>query len=167
VTGSQANITSNEQGAIILKHQLGQPVILVAGAIAILIAIGALLHAPIDRQLHAWKLLPEPERLTELYFTQPNRLPTTYTPGQTQTVSFTVHNLEYRTTDYRYRIIETGQTTHQTQTLASGSFTLSQSAYERPTVRIIIADLGPRAKVGVVLINVNESIDYLLTRSGA
>jgi len=117
--------------------------------------------------MRAWKLLPEPEKLTELYFTRPNNLPTKYTPGQTQTVSFTTHNLEYQTVDYHYQITEQSQTTNQSQTLASGSFTLPQDIYHTTSVSIPTADLGPRVKVEVDLTNVNESIDYLLQRSGA
>jgi uncharacterized membrane protein len=121
-------------------------------------------HSAIDRQLHSWKLLPEPERLTELYFTHPNSLPTSYVPGQVQTVSFTVHNLEYRTTDYHYVIIETNQDGSQSQTLVSGSFTLPQNAYKKEAVNISTIDLGTHAKLEVDLKNINESIDYLVQK---
>jgi uncharacterized membrane protein len=135
--------------------------------IIVIIALGAIFHSAIDRQMRDWKLLPEPERLTELYFTHPNSLPTTYTPGQTQTVDFTVHNLEYRTTDYQYKIIEQSQDGSQSQTQAVGSFTLPQNAYKPEAVMIPTADIGQNAKVEVELVNVHESIDYLLERRGA
>lgn len=115
--------------------------------------------------MHSWKLLPEPERLTELYFTHPNSLPTSYVPGQTQTVSFTVHNLEYATTDYHYAVTETNQDGSQSQTLASGSFTVPQNGYKNAAVNISTADLGSHVKLEVDLKNVNESIDYLVARS--
>lgn len=114
--------------------------------------------------MHSWKLLPEPERLTELYFTKPNTLPTSYTSGQAQTVSFTVHNLEYQTTGYRYQITEQSQDSSQRQTLASGSFTLRQNDYNHATVNISTVDFGPRVKVDVELVNVHESIDYWVTK---
>jgi hypothetical protein len=150
-----------------LKHQLSQPVILFTGALVAVIALGVIFHSPIDRQLHSWKLLPEPERLTELYFTHPNTLPSSYTTGQAQTVSFTVHNLEYQTIDYRYVIIETNQDGSQSQTLANSSFMLPQNGYKKAAVNISTTDMGPHAKVEVELVNVNESIDYLLERNGA
>jgi len=135
--------------------------------VVIVIALGAIFHSPIDHQMRSWKLLPEPERLTELYFTQPNSLPKNYVPGQPQTIGFTVHNLEYQTTAYHYRIVETGQANNQSQTLASGSFTLPQNAYRQESVNISTVDLGQHVKVEVDLMNVNESIDYLLGKVGA
>lgn len=152
---------------VILKHQLHQPVILFTGAIIAIIALGAIFHAPIDRQMHRWKLLPEPERLTELYFTSPNNLPKTYVPGQLQEVDFTVHNLEYRTMNYQYKITETSQDGKQSRGLTDGSFQLPQNRYEKMIVNISTVDLGPHVKVEVKLMNVNESIDYLLTKEGA
>jgi hypothetical protein len=135
--------------------------------VVIVVALGAVFHSAIDRQMRDWKLLPEPERLTELYFTQPNSLPKQYAPGQTQTVRFTTHNLEYQTTAYQYHIVETSQANNQSQTLASGSFTLPQNAYKQETVNISTVDLGQHVKVEVNLMNVNESIDYLLGKVGA
>ncbi len=149
-----------------MKRQHRQPVI-VLSAVMLVVLLGVIFHTSIDRQMHDWKLLPEPERLTELYFTHPNSLPKHYTPGQTQQVTFTVHNLEYRTTDYHYRITETSQDTNQSQTLATGSFTLPQNVYKNQVVSIPTANLGSHVKVGVELVNTNESIDYLLTREGA
>ena len=136
------------------------PVIALTVGVIIIVALGAVFHSAIDRQMHNWKLLPEPERLTELYFTHPNSLPSDYTPGQAQTVSFTVHNLEYQATDYHYVILETNQDGNQSQTLTSGSFTLPQNAYKKEAVSISTVDLGSRVKLEVDLKNVNESIDY-------
>jgi len=136
------------------------------GVIVVLIALAGIFHSSIDRQMRAWKLLPEPEKLTELYFTHPNSLPTTYVPGQTQTVYFTVHNLEYQTTDYHYTISETNQSGSQSQTLSSASFSLPQNGYQKEAVNISTIDLGSRVKVEVDLKNVHESIDYWLDKEG-
>lgn len=111
--------------------------------------------------------MPEPERLTELYFAHPNSLPTKYVPGQLQTVSFTVHNLEYQTTDYTYKIVEVSTDSSQAQILTTGSFTLQQNIYKQETVNISTADLGQHVKVDVDLVKQNETIDYLLNRSGS
>ena len=151
-----------------LKLKQGQLVKLRIGVVlVILVALGVGYHSAIDRQLHSWKLLPEPEKLTELYFTKPNSLPTHYTPGQTQTVSFTVHNLEYQTVNYSYVITETNQDNGQSQTLTSGSFILPQNAYKNTSVNISTIDLGSHVKLEVGLVNIHESVDYLLQKEGS
>jgi len=131
----------------------------------ILLILGLVFHQPIKNQLNSWKLLPEPEHLTELYFTKPNNLPSKYVPGQSQTVSFTVHNLEYRTTEYSYQITEQDQSGSQSQTLTSGQFTLKQNDYEHAVPTIVLTDLGSRAKVVINLPNQAESIDYWVEES--
>ena len=141
--------------------------IIAATVVIILLILGLVFHQPIKNQLNSWKLLPEPERLTELYFTKPNNLPSTYTPGQSQTVSFTVHNLEYRTTAYPYQISEQNQADTQSQTLAQGQFTLKQNAYEHAVSTIVLPDLGSRVKVVINLPNLAESIDYWVSEGGS
>jgi uncharacterized membrane protein len=132
------------------------------------VIIGLIICAPsIKRQLNDWKLLPQPERLTELYFTHPNNLPSTFTAGQTQKVDFTVHNLEYRTTDYHYIVSEQSQAGGAVDTLTTGSFMLLQGQYKSPVLDIPLADMGSKVKISIDLSGQNESIDYLLSRSGA
>lgn len=114
----------------------------------------------IASQLQDWKLLPRTEQLTELYFTRPNDLPTTYTPGQSQTVQFTTHNLEYNTTTYAYKVTEQSEDGSQSQQLASGQFTLSQGQYERLNLNVVPVDLGARVKVTIELPTVHETISY-------
>jgi uncharacterized membrane protein len=137
-----------------------RPVNWVVIGVVIIIALIIGFHSPIDRQLHNWKVLPEPERLTELYFTHPNSLPTTYTPGQKLPVNFTVHNLEYKTETYHYQISETNNAGSQTKILTTGSFILKQNRYHIMNVNITTTDMGGRAKVTTTLVNVNESVDY-------
>lgn len=129
-------------------------------AIVIVVASGVSLHQQIVNQLNAWKLLPEPEKLTELYFTKPNNLPSTYIPGQKQNVRFTVHNIEYQTETYQYKILEQSQDGSQTQQLASGKFTLQQDQYQGQNVKVTPADMGKRVKIIVELPTVNETISY-------
>jgi len=121
----------------------------------------------IKNQLNAWKLLPEPEKLTELYFDNSSNLPTTYTPGQNQIFSFTFHNIEYVTVDYHYVVIEMNQTTGQSQTLTTGFDKLVQNQFKTVNVDTTLIDLGPRVEIVVSLPNVNESIDYWVNRSSS
>ena len=63
-------------------------------------------------------LKPNKEKMTELYFEDHINLPTTYEPGHDYPFSFTIHNLEYKTTSYEYEIVAAS---------ASGSLVLSQN----------------------------------------
>ena len=130
---------------------------LVIVAIVMLATVNA--HA-IKNQLNDWKLLPQPERLTELYFTNPNNLPSTYNLSLTQQFGFTVHNLEYRNTDYSYQVLEQNSDDSQTITLQQGSFWLKQNQFKTVNENINLNNLGSRVKVIVNLSNINESIDY-------
>ena len=127
-------------------------------------ACGPALSRDITDQLNAWKLLPQPERLTELYFTQQNNLPSTYVPGQQQDVSFTVHDLEYAAIPYSYTIVEQDAAGDKSQMLSSGQFVLHQDQYEQLHINVTLQDVGANAKVVVRLTNVPESIDYLVSR---
>ena len=123
-------------------------------------------HGAVKRQLQAWKVLPQPEHLTELSFTNPQALPKTLTPGQTQTVAFTVHNLEYRTMTYHYIVSEAAPHSSVSFVLADHTFTLGQNKYENTRLDIKPVAMAGSTKITVSLINKNESIDYWLTSEG-
>lgn len=132
----------------------------------VVIAILALIFSPnINKQLHAWRVLPESERLTELYFTNNTKLPTTYRPGSNQIIAFTVHNLEYRTNKYTYKITQTSQDGATTILLATGTFSLSDSKYRALMSTVNVRDLGNRSKISVELNN-NEFISYWIEKTG-
>ncbi|HEX9153502.1 MAG TPA: DUF1616 domain-containing protein [Candidatus Saccharimonadales bacterium] len=102
-------------------------------------------------QLYSWKLIPRPERLTELYFTEHTKLPTTYAPAQQQTVKFTTHNLEYRKTTYKYVISQEGQDGKVKQQLAAGGFTLEHDKAKTTEAPIQLTDLGSRSRIVISL----------------
>jgi len=149
------------------SHRLNQSAaIIVSSLIVFFIALSSTVWRPaITNQLNNWKLLPEPEKLTELYFVHPNSLPTSYTPGGSQTVSFTLHNLEYQTVTYRYQIIEESQNGSNATVLNSSVFTINQGQYRTVSYPATLVDAGQDAKIVVSIPTVNESIDYVLTRS--
>lgn len=147
-----------------MKNRRSAMVGAVLFVVLVLAVLGGTHVQAIKNQLNDWKLLPRPERLTELYFTHPNNLPAKYTPGQTQKVSFTVHNLEYQKTTYHYAIVEASQNGSDQQQLDSGSFTLSQNQYARPMLDIALKDDGSAATISVLLRGQNESITYHVVR---
>ena len=103
----------------------------------------------ISNQLNSWDLLPKPERLTELYFTNSSNLPAVYTPGQQQTVSFTVRDIEYRTTKYTYTINQTNNSTDSA--LTQGSFTLKQNQSTVLKIPITLVNQGNHSQIEVSL----------------
>jgi hypothetical protein len=133
--------------------------------IGVLLIVLLLNFGAMKRQLHDWKLLPEPQTLTELSFTYPNKLPGAYTPSRSQRVSFTVHDDEYATIDYRYQIIEETSNSAQQQVLHAGSFVLRQGQSEYPTVNVSLVDMGKKVQLEVILSPVGESINYRMTKS--
>jgi hypothetical protein len=147
--------------SIVKRHKLSA-----IGGIVILVVLLSIISGPaIKRQLNRWKLLPEPERLTELYFTKPNSLPTTYSPTTDQAVAFTVHNLEYRDEQYSYKVVEATEPGASGTVLSSGTFKLKQNQYKRLLSLEPIQPLANRVNVAVELTNVNESIDYWVTKA--
>jgi hypothetical protein len=120
----------------------------------------------IKNQLNSWKLLPQSEHLTELYFLNPNTLPATYQTGQSQTVTFVVHNLEGKPVTYSYKIVSTNGNEQLLTVFTQGSFRLNDGQYTTKMAIIHFTDIGQHAKVVVELTNVNESIDYWINRSG-
>ena len=116
-------------------------------------------HA-IKNQLNDWKLLPQPEKLTELYFNNSSHLPSTYSPETPQGFSFTIHNLQYQDEVYSYVVTEQNNDSTQSQTLTQGTIHLSQNQTRLTPISITPTDLGPRAKITVQLLGFNQSIDY-------
>lgn len=142
----------------------------VLGCLITAVIIFASLQAPaIKRQLDNWKLLPQPERLTELYFENHTSLPKTYSVGTVQSFKFTVHNLEYRTEQYSYQIIQRSADGQQSQILSSGTFNLAHGKSRTTSSDVTTVDLGPRDQIITTIHtpeNINESIDYLITKVG-
>lgn len=135
--------------------------------VIVLVIIGLIIFwQPIINQMHAWKLLPQPEKLTELYFNNPNSLPTTYSPNETQNVDFTVHNLEYQTIKYTYTINESAKVGQTGTILKTGTFTLNQNQYQKESDIISILPISNRVNISINLTSQNEDIDYWLTKSG-
>jgi hypothetical protein len=132
-----------------------------AGLAIVAIGLGLIIvnYGTINRQLHAWKLLPEPERLTELYFEDHTTLPATYTPTRPVGFRFTVHNLEYRRMQYGYQVLQQSEDGRRIQLLEQNDFTLGNDKYHTVYVHHTLADLGQRAKV-IIKLTSGESISF-------
>lgn len=142
----------------------------IAVAAIILTAIVALFSAgAIHRQLDAWKLLPQPERLTELYYANHTKLPTTYTAGVPQQFSFITHNLEYQDADYTYAVTQTSEDGKTVQPITSGKFNLRDDTIGTTPVTFTPAELGKRSMIVTTLTNTgthqSQSIHYWVTNT--
>jgi len=98
--------------------------------------------------LYGWQVLPRPERVTELYFTDAQHRGTTDASGMHR-VAFTVHNAEHRTTRYNYTII-TSIPEHRLQ-VTQGSLTLGHDSHQDIVRILAMPTPTPRAKVQVTL----------------
>lgn len=113
-------------------------------------AIGFLNRTALAKEAHNWHILPQPERLTELYFTEPNQLPNG--SSSEQMIAFTVRNLEYQTTTYTYTILAESEDEDEVEhVLGEGAFTLNQNQSGTTSKTVRLPSLSGRAKVRVVL----------------
>ncbi len=101
-------------------------------------------------QLHAWKLLPRAELLTELYFTQPGNLTDSASTKDSRTVAFTIHNLEQKRTEYHYTILTT-RVAGSERVLGDGDVTLAPGESQDISRTLKIPTAGNRTKIVVRL----------------
>lgn len=102
----------------------------------------------------------QPERYTELYFSNPTHLPTTATSGQQLSVDFTVRDVEARAMTYPYTIefiTPDGGVLAQKQ----ASFHLPNGATQAIENNITVpAAYQGKAEVQILLTNLNQTIHF-------
>jgi hypothetical protein len=106
----------------------------------------------------------QPEKYTELFFTNANDLPTTISEGQILPIYFTIHNVESETTTYTYSIVFTSST-GGTTLLTSGLLTLGSNGSSNLVRSISLPAFSGRGEVGVVLKNQPETIHFWVEAS--
>jgi hypothetical protein len=99
------------------------------------------------------------EPLTELYFEDHLRLPTTFLPGAEETFRFTIHNLENKPTTYTYVVSVNNAPITNPQRL-----TLANGAAKSVSTDVPLDVKTPRAYVDIELTNINQAIGYWVTR---
>lgn len=120
-------------------------------SLILLVVVGITQRAAITNQLHQWQVLPRPEQLTELYFEDHQKLPTTYHLESPEAVKFTTHNLEHQQVSYAYKLYAVSEDNKTRIELTSGSFTLAHNQRYIVSVAPAIPDLGQRVRVLVEL----------------
>lgn len=133
----------------------------VTSGLTALAIFGLIVLVNVNPWLHEqWVLstTEQPERLTELYFDNPNNLPATVTAGKPVTVSYHVHNLEAQQTTYQVRVslVVNGKV----QTISQRSFVLPDDASVSIPVSFSASAAHQNLELVVDLLNENESIDF-------
>ena len=101
-------------------------------------------------QLSNWHVLPEAERVTELYFTDYTVLPKSLAAGSHYTIAFTVHNLEHQATVYHYKLTATSDqgTEHS---LGNGTFMLNHDDIHLGSADVVVPVKEPHLAIKVEL----------------
>jgi hypothetical protein len=100
-----------------------------------------------------------PERVTELYFTEPAALPAAYETGQPVQFSFTVRNLEHRDMRYRYQLAA-----GDTYESADGVMEVKDGASAVMAMVLPASDYGAQPVVTVRLPDQGQAIHFRMAR---
>ena len=103
------------------------------------------------KQMDKWKLLPRPERMTELYFTDYQQLHPSIGVGTPQTVMFTVHNLEHQATTYHYVLSATSKDDAVERPLGDGKFTLAHDQSLAVSKQVVLPPIDKQLSIEVSL----------------
>jgi hypothetical protein len=125
---------------------------------------GVVYHQIIINQLHDWKVLPQPEAFTELYFDNHATLPRTYRGDDAQIVSFVIHSHERQKRTYQYRIIQQDAARETAYTLVSDTVTLGQGSMRQVSAHVTLKELGGRSRITVEVTPGDQEIGYWLER---
>lgn len=133
--------------------------------ILILIILALIVFIPTQytiRNVYEQSLSHKLEPITELYFTDPDLIPKTYTPGQIIELPFTVHNLENKNMEYYFQI------TVNDRVIASEprSADVQNGVVYKATPKILILpEQSGDIELSISLKNMPQSIHVRLQRS--
>lgn len=120
--------------------------------------------AAIRNKMSDWKLVPEAERFTELYFDNYESLPRRIDGGGALAFSFAIRNLEGAVTDYPYAVYVERQDGRR-DIVSGGAIRLADRENKTVSVSNKIEDGAAANKIVVRLTNLNQEISFLLTNN--
>jgi hypothetical protein len=128
-----------------------------------LVVVGLLIfinlnRASVDNELVTLDLVPKPEKLTELYFNDNAKLPSSATSNQVISFAFVIHNLE--TTDYQYAYDVSVNANGTRQIVDSGNVLVKNNQYYVKDEKFNLMNSLGRQEVVVELTNKRQSIDF-------
>ena len=115
-------------------------------------------RASIYNGLVALDLIPQPEKLTELYFDNNANLPGSATSNQTIRFAFVIHNLE--TTDYQYTYAVSVNANGTRSIVDSGIILVKNNQYYVKNEQFKLLNSSGSQDVVVELTNKHQSIDF-------
>jgi uncharacterized membrane protein len=131
--------------------------------LVLLIAVIAVIGAGIYNVRHTTAFVDatthQPERYTELYFTDPTKLPVNIGHDQTLPVNFTVHNVEARNMSYTYDLsllTTSGKALSQSQ----HTFSLTNNNTKVITNDITVPNELGKTEVQIFFPGLNQSIHF-------
>ena len=141
-------------------RQLSKRILVVLG---VPLAVGILIFVNVQRTfihnaLTALYLIPQPEKLTELYFENGANLSNIPTNSKQVSFSFVVHNLE--TADYQYTYNVSVYANGTKHLVDRGSILIKDNQYYVKAEKLALLNVSGRQEVVVELTNKQQMIDF-------
>ncbi len=115
-------------------------------------------RASIYNELVTLDLIPKPEKLTELYFSNNTNLPDSATSNRAISFAFVIHNLE--TTDYQYAYVISVNTNGTRRIVDSGIILVKNNQSYVKNEQFKLLNSPGSQDVVVELTNKHQSIDF-------
>jgi hypothetical protein len=133
--------------------------------VGVIVVLGMLIFFNLDRasinnQLAKLDLIPQPEKLTELYFNNNTELPSSVPPNHVISFTFVIHNLE--TTDYQYAYNVSVLANGSRHIIDSGTVLVKNNQYYLKSENFNLTNVSGKQDVIVELTNKRQSIDFLM-----
>lgn len=127
--------------------------------LALLLSAGPLPDSIRHSQFFINATTHKPERLTELYFTDPAHLPVRIMHGKPFYISFTIHNLEGRNMMYAYRIV-LSPASGKSLIVTQKDISLPNNKSQVVTINTVLPAQAGRFEIDVSLVNRAENIHF-------
>jgi hypothetical protein len=142
------------------SKQLFKQISLLIGVTSV---VGILIFLSLNRvfiynDLVTLNLIPQPEKLTELYFDNNAHLPGSATSNQEIRFAFVIHNLE--ATDYQYAYVVSVNTSGTRYIVDRGTVLVKNNQYYVKNEKFHLMQSIGRQNVIVELTNKQQSIDF-------
>lgn len=129
----------------------------------IVVVVGILIffnfdRASINNQLALLDLIPQPEKLTELYFDNPTTLPASLPNNHIVSFTFSIHNVE--TTDYQYSYTVSVDANGSRHIMDSGKVLVKDNRFYTKSEAFKLTNSHSRQDVIVEITNKRQSIDF-------